>query len=90
MSHFSRCASMLGAPLAIAALLGFVTPAGARLASNGVSLNRLASNGTSAQGISPTAVAQNPANARITTGSALADLNGVAVETVILLDATNR
>lgn len=90
MSHFSRCASILGAPLAIVALLACVTPAGARLASNGVSLNRLASNGMNMQGISATAVAQNPADARITTGSALGDLNGVAVEAVIIPEAATR
>jgi len=85
MSHFSRFAYATAAPLALAALLACVTPAGARLASN-----RLASNGTSAQAISATAVAQTLANPRITTGSALGDLNGVVVETVILPDAAIR
>ncbi|MGH6936642.1 MAG: hypothetical protein ACRED2_10750 [Methylocella sp.] len=80
MLHVSRSASIIAAPLALVAVLAWVTPAGARLASN-----RLASNG-----LSSNAVAQNgvPASARIITGSAIADLNGVAVETVILPDAT--
>ena len=77
MLHLSRSATILAVPLAIAALLGFVTPAGARLASN-----RLASN----------AVAQNaiPAGAHMTTGSALGDLNGVAVEEVTVPDTAPR
>jgi hypothetical protein len=75
MSHLSRSATLIAAPLAVAALLGFVTPAGALGGANARSANRLAGN----------AIAQNgvPANARITTGSALGDLNGVAVEAVI-------
>ena len=77
MSHFSRCASMLGAPLVIAALLAGVMPAGAKLASN-----KIAANGAAQTGIA--------ASARITTGSALADLNGIAVEAVIIPDAANR
>jgi hypothetical protein len=82
MSHFSRCALIIGAPLAIIALLACVTPAGARLAANRLAANKLASN----------AIAQNgvPANARITTGSALGDLNGVAVEAVIIPGAANH
>jgi hypothetical protein len=87
MLYFCRSASFKGAPLAIAALLACVSSAGAKLAannfsSNGISLNRLAGN----------AIAQNgvPANARITTGSALGDLNGVAVEAVIIPGATIR
>jgi hypothetical protein len=74
----------IGAPLAIAALLGCITPAGASLASN-----RLASNGTSLNRLAAHAIANNgiPANARITTGSALGDLNGVAVEAVVIPEA---
>ncbi len=85
MLHFSRTASIIGAPLALAALLACITPAGARLASN-----RLASNGMNMQGISATAVAQTSANPSITTGSALGDLNGVAVETIIIPEAAIR
>ena len=72
-----------------AALLACVTPAGAgaRTRSNALSPNALATNA-----ISPNAVAQNgiPASARITTGSALGDLNGVAVEAVTVPDAALR
>lgn len=82
MLHFSRCASIIGAPLTLAALLAFVTPAGAKIRVNG----------TNMQALSATAVAQDglPANARITTGSALGDLNGVAVEAVIIPEAAIR
>ncbi|MGH6837916.1 MAG: hypothetical protein ACREDT_03790 [Methylocella sp.] len=95
MLHFSRIALVIGAPLAIAALLSCVTPAGAKISSNGMSLNgtslnKISSNGTNLQGISATAVAQNPASARSTTGSALGDLNGVEVEGVIIPDAAIR
>jgi hypothetical protein len=80
MLHFSRSALIVGAPLILVALLGCITPAGARRATNG----------TSMQGISATAVAQHPVNARITTGSALGDLNGVAVEAVVIPEAALR
>jgi hypothetical protein len=74
MSHFSRCASIIGAPLILAALLACVTPAGAKPAANGVSANAIAEEGVAS-------------NARTTTGSALGALNGVAVEAVIIPDA---
>lgn len=82
MLHFSRSASTIGAPLALAVLLACASPAGAKLATNGFQN----------QALSATAIAQNgvPANARITTGSALGDLNGVAVEAVIIPDAAIR
>jgi hypothetical protein len=80
MLHFSRSASVIGAPLVIAALLACVTPAGAKSGVNGVSLNGI-------NGVAQTAI---PANARMTTGSALGDLNGVAVEAVIVPDAGTR
>ena len=78
MSHFSRSASIVGAPLAIIALLlACITPAGARLAANRLAANAIAQNGL-------------PANARITTGSALGELNGVGVEGVVIPDAATR
>lgn len=77
MLHVSLSASKIGAPLALAAVLACVTPAGAKIATNGTSLNGLWENGVSANG-------------RITTGSALGDLNGVAVETVIIPEAALR
>lgn len=82
MSHLSRCASVIGAPLTLAALLACVTPAGAKIATNGTSLN-----GTSLNQLSTDPI---PASARITMGSALGDLNGVAVETVIIPEAALR
>jgi hypothetical protein len=77
MSHFSRYASIIGAPLVLAALLACVTPAGAGVALNGVALNGVALNGISLNG-----VALN--------GSALGDLNGVAVEAIIIPEAATR
>ncbi len=77
MLHVSRSASIIGAPLALAALLACVTPAGALLGAN-----RLAGNGVAQNGV--------PANARITTGSALGDLNGVMVEAVVIPEAAIR
>jgi hypothetical protein len=90
MLHFSRSTSIIGAPLAVAALLACVTPAGALLSANGTSMNMLSANGTNMQGISATAVSQAPANPSITTGSALGDLNGVAVEAIIISEAAIR
>jgi hypothetical protein len=66
--------------LHFAALLAFVTPAGAHSGANSINLNGLSngiSNGTSLNGI--------PMN-----GSALGDLNGVAVEAVIIPEAAIR
>jgi hypothetical protein len=82
LHFFSRSASIIGAPLTLVALLGCVTPAGAKISANGMTM----------QALSATAVAQNeiPASARITTGSALGDLNGVTVETVVIPDAAIR
>jgi hypothetical protein len=77
MLHFSRSDSIISAPLAIAAVLVFVTPAGAKLAAN-----RLAANGIAQTGVA--------ARAHISSGSALADFNGVAVEAVIIPDAALR
>jgi hypothetical protein len=76
LHFFSRSACIIGAPLTLVALLSCVTPAGAKITANGMTM----------QALSATAVAQNeiPARARITTGSALTDLNGVAVEAVII------
>ena len=87
MSHSSRCAAITGTPLILAALLACVMPAGAKIATNGTSLN-----GTSLNRISANAIVQKgvPANARIATGSALGDLNGVAVESVIIPETANR
>jgi hypothetical protein len=95
MLHVSRSASIIGVPLALAALLVCVTPAGALLGANGLSSNGLSSNllganGMNMQGISASAVAQNPADPRITSGSALIDLNGVAVEAVVIPEAATR
>jgi hypothetical protein len=95
MLHFSRCASIIGAPLTLAALLACVAPAGAKIAANkitanGMNMQGMSANGMQMQGISATAVAQHPVNARITTGSALGDLNGVAVEAVIIPEAALR
>lgn len=73
--------------MAIAALLACVTPAGAKLAAN-----KLAANGTKMQALTRTTITQDgvSASARITTSSALDDLNGIAVETVILSAAALR
>jgi hypothetical protein len=91
MLHFSRSASILGAPLTLVALLACVTPAGAAMR-NTLSANGMNMQGVSMQGISATAVAESgvPANARITTGSALGDLNGVVAETVVIPEAALR
>jgi hypothetical protein len=82
MLHVSRSASIIGAPLTIVALLACVMPAGAKITANGMTM----------QALSATAVAQNEisASARITTGSALGDLNGVAVEAVVIPEAALR
>jgi hypothetical protein len=87
MLHVSRSATIICAPLALVALLGCITPAGAKL-----SANKLSANGTSLNRLSANAVAQDgvPANARITTGSALGDLNGVAVEAIVIPEAAIR
>lgn len=82
MLHFSHPASIIGPPLAIAALLAFVTPAGAGISLNGVSLNGVALNGVALNGIAVNGIS--------TTGSALGDLNGVAVEAVVISDAVIR
>jgi hypothetical protein len=82
LHFFSRSAGIIGAPLALVALLSSVTPAGAKISSNGMTM----------QALSATAVAQNEisASARITTGSTLTDLNGVAVEAVIIPETAIR
>lgn len=77
MVHFSRSASIIRASLALAALLVLASPAGAKLA-----VNKLAVNGIAQSGV--------PADPRVTTGSALSDLNGIAVEAAILPDAALR
>lgn len=77
MLHVSLSASKIGAPLALAAVLACVTPAGAKLATNGTSLNGVAQSGV-------------PASARITNGSAFGNLNGVAVEAVVIPEAALR
>ncbi len=82
MLHVSLSASKIGAPLALAAVLACVTPAGAKLATNGTSLNQLSTDPITQNGI--------PADARKTAGWALGDLNGVAVETVIIPEAALR
>jgi hypothetical protein len=82
MLHVSLSASKIGAPLALAAVLACVTPAGAKIATNGTSLNQLSADPITQNGI--------PADARKTAGSPLGDLNGVAVETVIIPEAALR
>jgi hypothetical protein len=82
MLHVSLSASKIGAPLALAAVLACVTPAGAKLATNGTSLNQLSANPTTQNGV--------PADAWITSGSALGELNGVAVKAVIIPEAALR
>lgn len=77
MLHFSRITSIVGAPLAIVALLTSVSFADAKLGAN-----KLGANGVAQNGILP--------SERMTAGSALADLNGVAVEAVILTGAALR
>lgn len=74
MLHFSRSVSIIGAPLALAALLAWVTPAGAGKGINGMGVNGMGINGFGLNGLSMN-------------GSALGDLNGVVVEAVILPDA---
>jgi len=92
-----RIAPLLGAPLAIAALLACTAPATAKLATNklavnGTSLNRMALNGSSGQALSATASAQGgiTSDPRMTTGPALAGLNGVAVEAAVVPVAALR
>ncbi|HEY4849037.1 MAG TPA: hypothetical protein VIH87_14945 [Methylocella sp.] len=93
MLDVSRSAYVIGAPLALATLLACVTPAGAFWhkcngpCQNGMSLNGIAVNGVALNGIMLNGVALNGLSS---TGSALADLNGVAVEAVIIPDAANR
>jgi hypothetical protein len=87
MSHFSRFAYATAAPLAIAALLACVTPAGAGIAVNGVSMNGVSMNGVSMNGVSMNGVALNGVALN---GSALGDLNGVAVEAVVIPEAATR
>ncbi|MGC2221134.1 MAG: hypothetical protein WA624_01565 [Methylocella sp.] len=87
MLHFSRCASIIGAPLTLAALLACVAPAGAKISTNGTSLNGTSLNTLAANGVTQSGV---PASARITNGPALGDLNGVAVEAVVIPEAALR
>lgn len=82
MFHFVRVATFIAAPLAAAVLLACVSPAGARILANRTSSNGITPNGIWDNGISPAG--------RITTGSALGDLNGVVVETAVLPDAALR
>jgi GLTT repeat (6 copies) len=70
MLHFSRSVSNIGAPLALVAMLGCITPAGAGMAVNGLSTNGLSTNGLSTNG--------------------LGDLNGVAVEAVVIPETAIR
>jgi hypothetical protein len=91
MLHFSRSASIIGAPLTLVALLACVTSAGARLASNGVSLNKLSANGVSLNRLSANGVSFGlTSNGIAMDGSALGDLNGVAVEAVVIPEAAIR
>ena len=85
--YFSRFAAIIAVPLILAALLACVTPAGAK-----ITANKISANGTSLNKISANAIAQDgvPASARITNGSALGDLNGVAVEAVVIPEAAIR
>jgi hypothetical protein len=88
MSRFSRFALVIGAPLTLAALLACVTPAGAFWhkcngpCQNGVSMNGIAVNGIAVNGIAVNGLSSN--------GSALAGLNGVAVEAVIFPEAVSE
>jgi hypothetical protein len=74
--------SAISATLVVAALVFGVVPAGAMLSTNMLSTNMLAANAVAPNGV--------PASARIATGSALSDLNGVAIEAVILPEAAVR
>ena len=87
MSHFSRYASIIGAPLVLAALLACVTPAGAGVALNGVALNGVALNGVALNGVALNGISLNGVALN---GSALGDLNGVAVEAIIIPEAATR
>jgi hypothetical protein len=87
MLHFSRWA-LIGCVLGMA-LVTFSTGAnavrekwGVRGAQNGIGLNGIAVNGIAQSGV--------PANARIIAGSGLGDLNGVAVEAVIIPESAAR
>ena len=87
MLHVSRWA-LIGCVLGMT-LVTFSTGAnaihengGIRGYQNGIGLNGIAVNGIAQSGV--------PANARLATGSALGDLNGVAVEAVIVPEATIR
>jgi hypothetical protein len=78
--------------MTLVALLACITPAGAIYSWNGIALNGITLNGITLNGIALNGMQLNgvPANARITTGSALGDLNGVAVEAVIIPEAAIR
>jgi uncharacterized protein YjbI with pentapeptide repeats len=97
MLQLRRRTSIIGAPLILAAMLACVTPAGAKISVNGTSLNGTSLNGTSLNGTSlngtslnGTSLSRISANAHVTTGSALSDLNGVAVESVVIPEAASR
>jgi len=62
------------------------------LASNALSSNALSTNALSGNALAANALAGNAlaANALVTTGSAIADLNGVTVEGITLPPATHR
>jgi hypothetical protein len=87
MLHFSRWA-LIGCVLAMT-LAMLSTGANAIGERGGI---RGYQNGIGLNGIAVTRIWSNgvPANGRITTGSAIGDLNGVAVEAVIITDAAIR
>lgn len=82
MLHFARWA-LIGCVLGMA-LVTSSTGANAIKENGGVKGYQ---NGITLNGIARSGV---PANARLTTGSALGDLNGVAVEAVIIPEAAIR
>ena len=78
----SRCLPALAGTLL---LIGAAAPAHAELATNALATNALANNALSGNALATNALA---GNALVATGSAIEDLNGVAVEGISLPQAT--
>ena len=78
--------ALVAAPLALAAFLSTTAPASAGLTLNGVKLNSLTTNAFTQNSLTTNAFTQNAltANALSAAGSSLDQLDGVAVEAVVL------
>jgi hypothetical protein len=86
----SRLIPLAAAPLALAALVGLATPAGAIISTNGTQMNGVQINGVQVNGIHVNALVDNALapNALSATGATLDQLDGVSVEAVELPDTT--